>query len=61
MAALARRLDTPVGAEAASAILSVLTSPLTYYQFRAGAGARSAARRVEHTTMSAIGLLPARP
>jgi hypothetical protein len=61
MAVLARRLDAPVGAEAASAILGALTSPLTYYQFRAGAGARSAARRLEHTTMSALGLRPARP
>ncbi len=56
MAALARRLAAPVGAEDGAAILGALTNPLAYYQFRADAGAQLAARRLEHATMTALGL-----
>jgi AcrR family transcriptional regulator len=55
-ASLARRLDAPVGAHAAAAILGALTHPLTYYQFRADAGAEAVAQRVEHVVMTALEL-----
>lgn len=55
MATLARRLDAPVGTDVATAMLGALTNPLTYYQFRSGASAQSAARRLEYATMSALG------
>ena len=56
MASLARRLDAPVGANAATAILGALTHPQTYYQFREGAGAEAAARRIEQVATAALGL-----
>jgi AcrR family transcriptional regulator len=56
MAPLARRLDAPIGATEAAAVLGAMTSPLTYYQFRTGAGPRVAARRVFHAIVAALGL-----
>jgi AcrR family transcriptional regulator len=56
MASLARRLEAPVGADAAVAILGALTHPQTYFQFREGAGAESAARSFEHVVLMALGL-----
>ena len=55
MAALARRLEAPVGPSAAAAILAALTHPQTYFQFRADAGAKTAARRLEQVVLSALG------
>jgi AcrR family transcriptional regulator len=59
MAGLAQRLDAPVGATAAAAILGAMTNPLVYFQFRADGGAAAAARRLRHTAMAALGVGPA--
>jgi AcrR family transcriptional regulator len=55
MASLARRLDAPVGPAASAAILGALTHPQTYFQFRADADAKTAARRLEQVVNSALG------
>jgi AcrR family transcriptional regulator len=56
MAGLAERLDAPVGAAAAAAILGAMTHPLVYAQFRGDTSAAVAARRLSHTVLSALGL-----
>lgn len=58
MATLANRLEAPVGAATAAAVLGALTNPLTYYQFRADASAPLTARRLEDAVFAALGLSP---
>jgi AcrR family transcriptional regulator len=55
MSGLAQRLDAPVGGAAAAAILGAMTNPLVYFQFRADASAATAARRLSHTVVAALG------
>ena len=55
MSGLAQRLDAPVGAAAAAAILGAMTNPLVYFQFRADGSAAAAARRLSHTVVAALG------
>jgi AcrR family transcriptional regulator len=54
MAALAARLDAPIGAREAAAVLGAVTHPLTYYQFRVGASARTTARRLADAALAAL-------
>jgi AcrR family transcriptional regulator len=56
MRSLAHRLASPAGPAEAAAMLGALTSPLAYYQFRAGAGPRAAARRMKGAVLAALGL-----
>jgi len=58
MASLASRLDTPLAARDAGAILGAFTSPQAYFLFRDQADARAAARRLEQAAVAALRLPP---